>query len=65
LHALWERLDRNAEAYREKAVEPLREDADACRKAADFFRTLGKPKDWPAQYEAKARGIEEYLDKNR
>jgi hypothetical protein len=61
LHALWETLGRSADGYREKAVSQLREDAAACREAASFFRTLGKPKDWPDQYDAKACGIEEFL----
>ena len=62
LHSLWEKLGRNADTYREKAVSQLRADAAACRQAASFFRTLGKPKGWPDQYEAKARGIEEFLN---
>jgi len=44
-----------------QAVAQLREDAAACRAAANLFRALGKPKAWPAQYEAKARGIEGFL----
>ncbi|MFA6546481.1 MAG: hypothetical protein WCS99_18840 [Limisphaerales bacterium] len=61
LHALWEKLGHDAGAYRKQAVAQLREDVVACRDAAGFFQALGKPKGWPAQYEAKARGIEEFL----
>jgi hypothetical protein len=61
LHALWERLEGNADAYSKEAVLQLREDAVACRQAAQFFRAVGKPKDWPDLYETKARGIEEFL----
>jgi hypothetical protein len=61
LHALWERLGHNAAAYHQQAGEQLRDDAAACREAARFFRAFGRPKGWPEQYEAKARGIETYL----
>lgn len=61
VHALWENLGHDAAAYREKAVALLRDDAAACRQAAGYFRNLGKQPEWPDLYEAKARGIEEYL----
>lgn len=61
LHALWERSGLDAHAYRRDAESLLKEDAAACRTAAAYFATLGKPKNWVAQYSAKARAIERYL----
>jgi hypothetical protein len=61
LHSLWEKTSRDPQAYRARAASMLREDAAACRAAARFFGTLGKPHDWPEQYQAKANAIEDYL----
>jgi hypothetical protein len=61
LHALWERTGRNPAAYRTQAAGLLREDATACRNAAAYFKSLGKPKDWGPLYAAKADAIEAYL----
>lgn len=61
LYALWEETGHEAGAYRAQSPALLAEDAAACRAAADFFRALGKPKDWTAAYEAKARRIEAFL----
>lgn len=61
LHALWERSGRNPAAYRTQAVNLLREDVAACRDAAAYFQSLGKPKDWGQLYAAKADAIEAYL----
>jgi hypothetical protein len=61
LYALWEKSGREVGAYRALAAGLLAEDASACREAANYFGALGKPKDWAARYEAKARRIEAFL----
>lgn len=60
LHALWERAAHDATSYRRTAASLLAEDAAACRDAATFFGALGKPRDWAAQYLAKAAAIEKF-----
>ncbi|MCW5548847.1 MAG: hypothetical protein KIT44_07775 [Opitutaceae bacterium] len=61
LHALWIKCGCRADAYRRLAGEALQADAAACRHAADFFTTLGAPKDWGRLYAEKAAAIESYL----
>ena len=63
LYALWARTGRDRDAYRAQAAPLLAEDGAACRVAADFFRDLGKPKEWANLYEAKAERIEAFLRK--
>lgn len=60
LHALWETAHDPA-LFRTRATPLLRVDAEACRTAALYFRTVGKPVKWPEQYETKAALIEAYL----
>ena len=61
LYALWEKTGRDQNAYRAKARTLLVEDVDACRVAANFFGSLGKPKDWADLYVMKAKRIEAFL----
>lgn len=68
LNALFERVGGNSGAYRRQAVDLLREDAAACRAAADYFdhaKTNGddrhSDRGWQRLYRAKAEGIDEYL----
>jgi len=68
LNALFERLQRNPEAYRQQAGDMLREDVQACCAAADLFERLkaqGDDKqagrDWAQDYRAKADRIRAYL----
>lgn len=63
LYALWEKNGRDENTYRGQATRRLSEDAAACRAASDYFRALGKPKDWADLYEAKAKRIEAFLAK--
>lgn len=63
LYALWELTGRDQAAYRAKATPLLTENAAACRAAANYFRPLGKPTGWADLYEAKARRIEIYLNR--
>lgn len=61
LHALWETSQNDPARFRSRATPLLRQDAAACRAAAAYFRTVGKPLKWPEQYETKAALIEAYL----
>lgn len=61
LHAIWENVGHDADAYRVNSAELLPENRNACLAAADYFAALGKPLDWAAQYRAKATAIESYL----
>lgn len=61
LHALWERCGHDADAFREDAPDLLRADISACESAAEFFASLGHPKDWASQYAAKAEALKAYV----
>ncbi|MCC6416407.1 MAG: hypothetical protein IT582_10905 [Opitutaceae bacterium] len=61
LHAVWENVGHDAHAYRQTASALLAKDAEACRRAAEYFDQLGKPRDWSAHYHAKAEAIAAYL----
>jgi len=69
LDALYERLNRDPDAYKEQATELLREDIDACHAAGDYFERLKAQGDdrnagrgWAALYRAKAERIQAYLE---
>jgi hypothetical protein len=61
LHAMWERDGRDPRRYREQAAALLKADIAACRAAAEFFQTLGKPRDWGRLYAEKAAALEHFL----
>ena len=68
LSAIYERVRRDAAAYREQSKALLLADIDACGRAAAFFeRIAGEGDDrmanrgWAELYRAKAQGIREYL----
>ena len=68
LNALFERLQRDPDAYKQQAGDLLHEDMQACSAAADLFERLkaqGDDKqagrDWAKQYRVKAERIKAYL----
>ncbi|MFA6240821.1 MAG: hypothetical protein WC655_07835 [Candidatus Hydrogenedentales bacterium] len=67
LNALFERVGRDAVAYKQQAHGLLLEDAKACRNAAAFFEKLKingddrrSDRDWAVLYHAKAEAIDAY-----
>lgn len=68
LNALFERVGRDAAAYRERTTELLREDVQACLDAAQFYERIKETgedrradRDWAGLYRAKAERINAYL----
>jgi hypothetical protein len=61
LQAQYEMVDGDPERYREQAAALLKEDAEACLVAAEFFEGL-RYRDWPELYRNKAAEIARYLN---